>query len=120
VENKQRFRSLSRSKDFLNLKLHGRVFHVNSWLLVNLQKTSHKQIRCGWTIPRQIGPAVVRNRFKRWGREYIRKWSAENNQSLDLNLVFKRKEKGFYKSVNHKEFDGAMEKMVGKLERYVE
>jgi ribonuclease P protein component len=120
VESKKRFRSLSRSKDFLNLKTEGIVFHVNSWLLVNLKETELKQIRCGWTIPRQIGPAVLRNRFKRWGREYLRRWSAENKKSLDLNLVFKRKDKGFYKSVSHKEFDGAMEKLVGKLQRFSE
>lgn len=96
------------------------MFHVNSWLLVNLQKTESDQIRCGWTIPKQIGPAVIRNRFRRWGREYLRKWSADSKASLDLNLIFKRKEPGFYKSVSHKDFDGAMEKMVLKLQRYLE
>lgn len=93
---------------------------MNSWLLVNLQKTKTDFVRCGWTIPRQIGQAVLRNRFKRWGREYLRKWCAENKGSLDMNLIFKRKEKGFYKSVSHKEFDGAMDKLVAKLQRYIE
>jgi ribonuclease P protein component len=87
---------------------------------VNLQKTESKQVRCGWTIPRQIGPAVLRNRFRRWGREYFRKWSAETEYSLDINMIFKRKEAGFYRAVDHKEFDGAMEKLVVKLRRYVD
>jgi ribonuclease P protein component len=85
-----------------------------------MKKTQLDQIRCGWTIPRQIGPAVVRNRLRRWGREYLRKWSADFAQSLDVNLIFKRKEKGFYKSVNHKEFDEAMDKFVVKLQRYLD
>ena len=62
----------------------------------------------------------MRNRFKRWGREYFRKWSAENHKSLDLNLIFKRKEKGFYDSVSHKDFDGALDKLVAKMSRYLE
>ncbi|NJL26129.1 MAG: ribonuclease P protein component, partial [Calothrix sp. SM1_5_4] len=62
MENKpvKRFQSLSRRADFLALKATGRSFHVNSWLLVNLNRTSRGGIRCGWTIPRQTGSAVVR------------------------------------------------------------
>lgn len=114
-----RFASLSRSKDFENLRVQGQSFHVNSWLLVNMQETQLFSLRCGWTIPRQIGPAVVRNRFRRWGREFLRKWSAKSNKSLDLNLVFKRRDKEFYKMMDHKDFDEALEKMVGKIERHL-
>ena len=117
ASSKVKFTSLSRSKDFENLRIQGQSFHVNSWLLVNIQRTDLSALRCGWTIPRQIGPAVLRNRFRRWGREFLRKWSALHEKSLDLNLVFKRKDKGFYKTLDHKEFDEALEKMVGKIER---
>ncbi len=82
-----------------------------------MQQTDADQLRCGWTIPRQIGPAVLRNRFRRWGKEFLRKWLAKNERSLDVNFVFKRKEKGFYKTLNHEEFDGAFEKMVVQLMR---
>jgi ribonuclease P protein component len=111
---------LSPRSRFLQLKASGQSFHVNSWLLVNIEKTQTECVRCGWTIPRQIGPAVLRNRFRRWGKEYLRKWTAENSYSLDLNLIFKRKEPGFYKSVSHKDFDGAMEKLAAKLQRCFE
>jgi len=114
-----KFTSLSRSKDFENLRVQGQSFHVNSWLLVNMQRTELLCLRCGWTIPRQIGPAVLRNRFRRWGREYLRKWSAKRDKGLDLNLVFKRKDKAFYKTLDHKDFDEALEKMVGKIERHL-
>ena len=90
---------------------------MNSWLLVNMEKTNGDQVRCGWTIPKPIGSAVIRNRLRRWGREYLRKWTADTTYSLDMNLIFKRKEPGFYKSVSHKDFDGAMEKLVAKVER---
>lgn len=115
MENK--IRSLSKRADFENLRASGHSFHVNSWLLVNSLKTDLGGMRLGWTIARQTGPAVVRNRLRRWGREYLRKWHAQNRLSLDLNLIFKRKEKGFYKALSHKDFDGALEKLVAKLER---
>ena len=112
-----RFRSLSSRSEFLRLKAKGQVFHVNSWLLVNLGRTEADIVRCGWTIPKQIGSAVLRNRFRRWGREYLRRWATDSKLSLDMNLIFKRKEPGFYKSVSHKDFDGAMEKLVARLQR---
>ena len=119
MENKKkRLKSLTRRADFLNLRAEGQSFHVNSWLLVNYQKTETDLIRCGWTIPRQVGPAVVRNRLRRWGREYLRKWSNETTASLDMNLVFKRQAPGFYREIDHKEFDGAMEKLASRLKRY--
>lgn len=93
---------------------------MNAWLLVNMQPTDANQVRCGWTIPKQVGTAVVRNRFRRWGREFMRKWSAHKNKSLDINIVFKRREKGFYKQLDHKEFDEAFAKLVGKVERFLD
>ncbi len=66
-----------------------------------------------------MGNAVVRNRFRRWGREYLRKWTKRAQKSLDLNLVFKRRDKDFYKQLGHKEFDEALDKMVGKIERHL-
>lgn len=91
---------------------------MSGWLLVNLQVTSGGEIRLGWTIPKQVGTAVVRNRLRRWGREYLRKWSVDQTKSLDMNLVFKRQKQGFYESIGHEEFDGVMDKLVAKLERY--
>lgn len=110
---------MSRRADFLNLKATGRSFHINSWLLVNLQTTDRNEFRCGFTLPRPTGTAVVRNRLRRWGKEYLRKWTLHHPVSLDLNLVFKRQEKGFYASISHKDFDVAMDRLAAKLERYI-
>lgn len=82
-----------------------------------MQLTDLAQIRCGWTISRHTGTAVVRNRLKRWGREYLRNWAARTKSSLDLNLIFKRRDKSFYASLSHKDFDHAMDKLVAKLPR---
>lgn len=118
MENKSHFRSLSRRADFLKLKAEGQVFHVNNWLLVNLQRTDGGHIRCGWTISKQVGTAVVRNRLRRWGREYLRRGTVDHALSVDMNLIFKRRESGFYKSLGREEFNEAMEKTMARLQRF--
>lgn len=115
--SKRRLRSLSRRAEFDRLRASGHSFHVNSWLLVNMQSNDLGELRLGWTIARQTGNAVVRNRLRRWGREFLREWDKRRRPGLDLNLIFKRKEKGFYQALSHEEFDGALEKMVAKIER---
>ncbi|MGE3680502.1 MAG: ribonuclease P protein component [Bdellovibrionales bacterium] len=120
MANKARFRSLSRRSDFLSLKSNGRSIHVNSWLIVNLQRTELDEIRCGWTISRQIGSAVIRNRLRRWGKEYLRRWAAQGRGGLDLNVIFRRRDRSFYSELSHEDFDKVMEKLVRRLERFSE
>ena len=91
--------------------------HVNYWLLVNVRPTTDPIFRCGFTLTRFIGPAVVRNRLRRWGREYLRRWLKSIVVGFDVNLVFKRREKDFYRNLKHDDFDVAMDKMVAKLGR---
>ncbi|HMN66947.1 MAG TPA: ribonuclease P protein component [Bdellovibrionales bacterium] len=119
MENKFRLRSLTRRADFERLRTEGKSVHINSWLLVNMQPTESGEVRCGWTIPRQVGTAVVRNRLRRWGREYLRRWGSGLKRGLDVNLVIRRRDKEFYKLMAHKEFNEAMDKMAARLERYL-
>jgi len=121
VASKSRLQSLTRRADFLTLKENGNIFHVNSWLLVNwAARGESRSVRCGWTIPGHIGSSVLRNRLKRWGREFLRKWPAPFESGVDLNVIMKRKEPAFYRSLEHKDFDVAMEKMVAKLQRQLQ
>ncbi len=60
---------------------------------------------------------MTRNRIKRWGREFMRRWSDGHSSDVDLNVILKRKEPGFYKGLEYKDFNVAMEKMVAKLSR---
>lgn len=70
----------------------------------------------GWTLPRFVGMAVVRNRLKRWGREQIKKWNTEDwPETLNLNFVFKRKQVGFYRDLSREEFNIVFEKAFNKL-----
>ncbi len=91
--------------------------HVNAWMRVDWRRSPNTYVRCGWTVPGYVGSAVLRNRFKRWGREYMRKWARSHSVGLDMNVVLKRKDPEFYRSLRHKEFVRALETMVGKLQR---
>lgn len=112
--NKSRVRALVKRADFLELKAEGHIVHVNSWMIVNWRKSQSADLRCGWTFPSYIGSAVVRNRLKRWAREYFRKRPVGG---FDMNVILKRKESGFYPSMKHGEFTGALEKASSKLKR---
>jgi len=114
VASKARVRALNRRADFLALKASGRVVHVNSWLLLNW-RPQEDGVRCGWTIPSHVGPAVLRNRLKRWGREFLRRWAGPAGGGLDMNVILKRKQDGFYRELTHREFDEAMDKAAAKL-----
>jgi ribonuclease P protein component len=119
VENNlaSRPRPLKAHRDFVRLQKCGRKVHINSWLMMNFGSTLENQSRFGWTISRQIGSAVVRNRLRRWGREYLRNTKISGKAAWDVNLIFKRMESGFYKAISHEEFDAAMEKLVARLAR---
>jgi ribonuclease P protein component len=119
VENKRLAHSLTRRADFLRLKERGRSFHVNQWLLVNFEATERGHLRGGWTIPAYVGNAVIRNRLRRWGREFLRARRSEF-AGVDVNFVFKRRDKALFRTLTHAEFTDAMEKMVVKLSRNLE
>lgn len=75
-------------------------------------------MRCGWTLPRQVGPAVVRNRLKRWSRVYFRNRLKEGaGAPADINLVFRKAEGDFYKKLSYERFADVVDKGWQQLER---
>jgi ribonuclease P protein component len=87
--------------------------------MVNYQYQEGEQIRCGWTISRTVAPAVIRNRLRRWGREFFRAWTSKdpvNRRGLDFNLIFKKQEQDFYRRLDHTEFNDVLGKVVSRFE----
>jgi len=102
---------IKRSSEFLALKQNGKRHWPTKWLLLNFQKNSLGQLRFGVTASRKIGPAVVRNKLKRWSREYFREsLKAGNSLEADINLIFKPMEENFYKGLPHGEFVKALDR----------
>lgn len=62
-------------------------------------------MRFGVTASRKVGSAVVRNKLKRWCRDYFRAFlSAGKSFEADINIIFKPMDANFYKGLSHAEF----------------
>ncbi len=78
-------------------------------------------MRCGWTLPRQVGSAVIRNRLKRWVRVYFRgRLTTDGELPIDINLVFRKAEGDFYKKLDYAGFAIVVDKGWKQLERRVQ
>ena len=98
---------------------NGHRLRPTDWLLLNYANNPEGQMRCGWTLPRQVGPAVVRNRLKRWSREYFRSL-IEQQQTLpiDVNLVFRKAEDDFYKKLDYEQFAQILDRGCEQIRRH--
>lgn len=84
--------------------------------MVNYRFQDRKEVRCAWTISRQTAPSVIRNRLRRWGREFFRQWSKAFEGGVDFNLILKRQSPEFYREMKHQEFDQTLAKVVNRFE----
>lgn len=98
---------IKKKSDFEKLKKLGKRVFLTPWLIVNVAKNSDKHVRAGYTISGKVGGAVVRNKLKRWSREIISQWAKENVMGVDINVVFKPKEEGFYRKLRFSEVHSA-------------
>lgn len=73
--------------------------------------------RCGWTCPKAVGGAPIRNRMKRWTRDWVRKALKRDADppKVDLNIGFRGMPDDFYRLMKRAEFDQAMERGWGLL-----
>jgi ribonuclease P protein component len=72
-----------------------------------------EKFRCGWTCPKAVGNATIRNRLKRWSREWLRgriNESPELPPAVDLNIGFRAMPEDFYRKLAYEEFSAAMER----------
>ncbi|MCE3009396.1 MAG: ribonuclease P protein component [Proteobacteria bacterium] len=105
------------SSDFLRIKNSGKRRTTSGWLSLAFIKNSEGRLRYGYTITKKIGNAVVRNRLKRWCREYFFRIYSESglNPEMDVNVLFKPMPSDFYKKLNHAEFIQALDKAFQSL-----
>ena len=116
MANNPRLSVLKRRSEFLGLQKNGHRFRASPWLLVNFAENPLGNMRCGWTLPRQIGTAVIRNRLKRWSRIFFRKLvDADQDFPVAINLVFRRAEDGFYKKLDYETFAKILEKSLQQI-----
>lgn len=113
---------IQRSSEFLSLKQNGKRTWPTKWLLLNYSKNrpasdgsqEQKGIHFGVTASRKVGPAVVRNKLKRWVREYLREFATRSSETgssfeVTINIIFKPIDQGFYRGLRYEEFRKAMD-----------
>jgi ribonuclease P protein component len=118
VESKtKKLTSIGRSSDFLHLKLHGCKFRSCNWLVICYIANSSGKARFGWTISRRVGNSVIRNKLKRWCREYFRNFLRDTDvvSGLDVNVVFRPISKDHYKNLSRKELEENLEKFCKRI-----
>jgi ribonuclease P protein component len=113
VEN-SRSTAIKRSSEFFSLKKTGKRTWPTKWLLFNYSKVDQKGLKYGVTASRKVGCSVVRNKLKRWVREYFRDLVIKSNQAgipidVSINIIFKPIDQGFYKGLKFEEFKKAMD-----------
>lgn len=111
--------ALKRSSDFLSLKKNGKRVSPTKWLLLNYSKCE-RGIEFGTTASRKVGSAVVRNKLKRWVREYFRDLAKSGSPfEATINVIFKPLDRGFYKGLTHDEFTKAMDSGIEGIKKYL-
>jgi len=88
---------------------------------MNYMKSDTGGLRFGVTASRKTGPAIVRNKLKRWCREYFR-ISIEAGKSFeaDINIIFKPMDSNFYKGLTHSEFQKTMDRGIEIIRKSIQ
>lgn len=118
MENKtKKLASIERSSDFLHLKQYGNKFKSCNWIVVSYSVNESKRLRFGWTLSRKVGKAVIRNKLKRWCREYFRNFLRDLDvvSGMDVNVVFRPISKDFYKDISRAELELQLEKFSKRI-----
>lgn len=93
----------------------GKKIYPSHWLVVNVATNQLRETKFGWTLPRYVGSAVIRNRLKRWCREFLRSDARLLTLGVSANFVFKRKDRDFYKKLSRDEFQRALFTFFSKI-----
>ena len=98
-------------KEVQRLFSKGRKVNLSPWVFAFFLK--EKEFRVGLTLSRKLGKACVRNRIKRWVKEFLRKEKLKT--PLHVNFIFSSHKKGFFKDLKYKEFENEFSKSIKKV-----
>ncbi|MBC7752769.1 MAG: ribonuclease P protein component [Moraxellaceae bacterium] len=99
--------SLKKSSDFLFISKSGKRIKPVKWLTIQYVYAESSSSYVGVTASRKVGPAVLRNKLKRWVRNSVR--SIEFNEKISnfgrkIVFVFRPQTVDFYDQLTYAEF----------------
>ena len=102
--------SIKKKKDFLKIRKQGQRVKDRFFFICFL-KNNLSYSRFAFVFPKWTGKAVQRNRFKRWGRSFLKKQT--ELEGVDVILGFEKTT--LYKPVSYKMFESMFEKLFRRL-----
>ncbi len=103
---------LRRRHEFLHLGRRGARAQNAFVIAVHLEKTAAPS-RLGITVTRKVGNACVRNRLKRFTREYFRLNGRRLHRPYDINIIFKKRAA----RIGSREAFKALEDIFGRISK---
>lgn len=119
-----RLPTLKRRSEFLRTLRRGFRVPATEWLVLHVVPAP--EFRCGWTLPRAVGSAVVRNRLKRWLREWLRvqvnsMGASDSPPAAEINFRFQERPKSAKRrdlgDLKRAEFDRQLERAWADMSR---
>lgn len=108
--------TLRRSHDFDLLKKKGKKIYPNNWLILSYLENSEDNNRFGWTIPNKVGGSVLRNRIKRWCREYFRSQKLHPTKHFDVNVIVRaNSDANYFRKLKFQDFKEELDQAIKKL-----
>lgn len=108
--------TLRRSSDFEYLKKKGKRIYPNKWLILNYLENSEGENRFGWTIPNKVGGSVIRNRIKRWCREYFKSQELHPKKYYDVNVIIRASgDANYFQKLKFSEFREVLDNVIKKI-----
>lgn len=96
---------LKSTKDFALIKAKGKRAFLDKKILVCYLNNNLENHRVGWTISKAVGNAVLRNKLKRYSREFFREDDHQkSDKKVDVNLVFLKSGSAQFRNMNYNEF----------------
>lgn len=113
VSNSNKIKKRSEYQEILK---SGKRWKATTWLMLGYKRNSLGTLRFGTTVSSKVGNAVLRNKLKRWCREYFNhKPQVFFNQEVDINVIYRPMPPDFYKKLSYSEFEIALDKFFKNL-----
>lgn len=107
-------KSITKKSDFFELKTSGKKINLTKWLFISYKENKLHKVRYAVILSRKIGSSVVRNKLRRWCREYIR-INKDKIGNIDINIIFKPMTKDFYKNMDYQMFSKSISNLAPVL-----